>query len=483
MNYLTGIASGPVFEFPYSGSQLQATPYYNNDIDAILASITPGISNPVIYQPPTFTLNCVPQISPTIGNNAIVYQVPEDVPIETVLQQFGIDVKTLQSSNSLNNYYRSVSQPMDVTIQSSPHRRRRRLICQEVSDSEDDNIHRRLSHHHNRPRHHSGPSHSQQAPPAIHNLLGKVWDKVKTSSERLPPSSSAPNLNWQSGQNRPPSPPRRPPSPPHSSSVNNVWQAMRNSPSPVPQMERNAVSNAWNRAANSNDANSNRLASMFNRMRQPTGGIVHSPPPMQNREAVHDFLALRNLPPGINQPQQNREAVNDFYALRNLPPGINQPPPPSNREATNNFLAARHIPFGINQPQQNREAVNDFYALRNLPPGINQPPANREAVNNFIASRNLPPSFNQSNPAVGNVWSRADYAAHNLPQSPPMMPPMNNAWNRMSSRAPFQQQSTFPFPPHGVPSRPPGNVPAPTSISNLLSQAHRQNFPYSGSAY
>ncbi|CAF4461572.1 unnamed protein product, partial [Adineta steineri] len=130
----------------------------------------------------------------------------------------------------------------------------------------------------------------------------------------------------------------------------NIWNDQLSIPGILDQSQaqHNAVANVWNRAENASAQNSNNLANMFGRMRQPSGGIVHRPPPMQNREAVHDFLALRNLPPPPSYPQ-NREAVHDFYALRNLPPGINQPP-------------------------QNREAVHDFYALRNLPYGINQPP-------------------------------------------------------------------------------------------------------------
>jgi hypothetical protein len=143
-------------------------------------------------------------------------------------------------------------------------------------------------------------------------------------------------------------------------------------------------------------------------MRQPAGGIIHQPP----------------LP-------QNREALNNFYAARNLPPGINQPPPPP--------------------PPQNREALNNFYAARNIPPGINQP-----------------------NPAISNVWNRA-YPA-------PPSSPTNYAWNRMPQGAPIPPNSSFPYPPYGVPSRAPSNVPAPASFGALLAQAHRQQSAYAGAA-
>ncbi|CAF1318050.1 unnamed protein product [Adineta ricciae] len=486
MNYLTGFTSSPVYEFPYLGTQVPTNTY--NDIDAILASVTSGANNVVPYQHPAFTLQCVPQTYPTIGSNATVYHVSDDIPIEAILKQFGIDVGTLQSSNSLNNYYRSTSQPIDLTVNSSPYRRRRRLVCQEISDSEDDSFRKRPPQP--RTRHLSGPNHPQQPSPAIHDVLGRVWDKVRAGSEHLPTSMSAPNLNWQSQQNRPPSPLPPPPPPPPASGINNVWQAMRNAPSPTPDMNRNAITNVWNRASNAADQNASRTWNAFNKMRQPTGGIVHSPPPMANRAAVHDFLAMRNLPPGINQPSppppppppQNREALNNFLAARHIPYGVNEPP--RTREAVNDFLAARSVPSAYGQPQPswgpppNREAMNNFLAARNVPLGINQPPPppplhNQEAIGNFFAARHVPPLSNPPNPAVVNAWNRADYAAHRSP-------PINNAWNQMSQGAPFHSQPSYPHPPFSSAIPPPQYVPAPSSFGALLSQAHRQHLPYAG---
>ncbi len=255
-----------------------------------------------------------------------------------------------------------------------------------------------------------------------------MWNKAERASEHLPPSSSAPNLNWQPMRNTPP--PSPPPPPPSNVGVNNAWQAMRNAPPPMSPDHRNAVNNVWNRADYATQQKANRLSNVFNRMRQPTGGIIHQTPPPQNREALNNFYAARNLPPGINQPPppQNREALNNFYAARNLPPGINQPPPP-----------------------QNREALNNFYAARNIPPGINQP-----------------------NPAISNGWNRAY-------QAPPSSP-TNYTWNRMQQAAHIPPNSSFPYPPYGVPSRAPSNVPAPASFGALLAQAHRQRSAYAGAA-
>ncbi|CAF1000501.1 unnamed protein product [Adineta ricciae] len=479
MNYPTGFTSSPVYEFPYLGPQVPTTTY--NDIDAILASVTSGANNVVPYQQPACTLQCVPQINPTIGSNATVYHVSDDIPIEAILKQFGINVGALQQSNTLNNYYRSTAQPVDLTVHSSPYRHRRRLVCQEISDTEDDSFRRRLSR--SRTRHLSGPNDLQLPSPAMHDVLGRVWDKVRAGSEHLPTSMSAPNLNWQAQQNRPPSP-LPPPPPPPASGINNVWQAMRNAPSPTPDMNQNAIKNVWNRASNAAEQNASRTWNVFNKMRQPTGGIVHSPPPMANREAVHDFLAMRNLPPGINQPlppPQNREALNNFLAARHIPYGVNEPP--RTREAVNDFLAARSVPSAYGQPPpswgppSNREAINNFLAARNVPFGINQPQSpplhNQEAIGNFFAARNFPPLANPSNPAVANVWNRVDYAAHHPS-------PINNAWNRMSHGAPFQSQSSYPHPPFSSAIPPPRYVPAPSSFGALLSQAHRQHLPYAG---
>ncbi len=40
MDYLTGIASSPIYEFPYSGYQAPSISFPNDDINAILAVCT-----------------------------------------------------------------------------------------------------------------------------------------------------------------------------------------------------------------------------------------------------------------------------------------------------------------------------------------------------------------------------------------------------------------------------------------------------------
>jgi len=365
------------------------------------------------------------------------------------------------------------SQPTEIFFSSPSSPRPRRIVCREVSDYEDDGYLRRPS---NRHQSSSWSDQPRQSPPALHNILSRVWQKAEQQSKDLPSSFSAPDINsqWQAMRNRTPPPPR--------SSANNVWQAMRNASAP---------------------------------MQQPTGNIIQPPPPpLQNREAVQDFNAVRNLPYGINAGSPNREAVQDFNAVRNLPYGINAGSP--NREAVQDFFAARNLPYGVNAGSPNREAVQDFFAARNLPYGVNPitpnqeavqdfnairnlpyginaaPPSSNAAINNFLAARNVPFGINQPNPAVANVWNRADYAAQHAPpminipwnQGPPSSPPplMNNMWNRMQQGPPSSFNSPYPSSPMGMPQGGPSNFSAPTSFASLLSQAHRQQLPYAGVA-
>ena len=305
-----------------------------------------------------------------------------------------------------------------------PSNHRRRLICREVSDSEDDDYHRRSSRRHHQNQSSSWHNQSQQSPPAIHSLLGKVWDRARRASERLPQSSSAPNLSsqWQSVRNRPRTPPPN-------INVNNNWQAMRNVPPPMLQDHQNAVSKVWHRADYGSEQNANHPSYNFNTMQQPTGGFIQPPPP-RNQEAVQDFFAVRNLPSGINRPNP---------AIQNV---------------------------------WNRAD----YAAQHAPPPYS--PMNQEAVHNFVAVRNFPPLSNPPNPAMQNVWNRADYAVHQAP--PPQ--PENPMWNRMQQSRPSPGYPPFPFSPTGAPIPRPNNVPAPSSFASVLSQAHRQHVPYSGAA-
>lgn len=424
----------------------------------------------------------------------------EDMPIDMILEKLGVNSSTLHASHGINNYCRSKSfivqmgrfltiplsflaatfQPIELLLPSYHPPRRRRLVCREVSDSDDESYLRRPSDHHR--RHSSGPWHNepQNTPLSLHNVLSRVWDKAERGSRNMPSSQSAPNINsqWQAMRNSSPSPPNP--------GMNNMWQAMRNAPSPTPQNNQNAVNRVWQRADYASGLQSNPSSNLFNPM----------PPPFQNREAVQNFNAIRNLPYGVNTgpsptPFQNREAVQNFNAMRNLPYGVNpglSPPPFQNREAIQNFNAVRNLPFGINTPPPPNPAINNFYAARNVPGGINQP-----------------------NPAVANVWNRAGYAAQ---QGPPMInvppnqwrpsspsPPMDNMWNRMMqgpSGSPYPSSPALPMdnmwnrmvqgasaPPYGPspmgsPLRAPMNGPAPMSFASLLSQAHQRGLPYSG---
>ncbi|CAF3582700.1 unnamed protein product, partial [Rotaria sordida] len=283
MDYLTAMECSPVYEFPYCGYQTCAMPVCTNDINTLLSNITPSIGDLCCYQSPTVALNCVPQIDSSICNtNTLAYQVPENMPIENILQQFGVNANTLQRfgvnantlqrsgvnmnilqpCGSLNSCCRNVCGPMEVSIFSPLRRRRRRLVCHEVSDSEDDTYHRRPP----RPRRYSydpdsGPDHRRQPPADVHNLVRDVWDRARTASENLPRSSSdsnlarqweamrrsAPppssNLNmdniWRAMQSTPPTPP-----PPSNANMNNIWRAMQSAP-PTPPPSNANLNNIW----------------------------------------------------------------------------------------------------------------------------------------------------------------------------------------------------------------------------------------------
>jgi hypothetical protein len=197
--------------------------------------------------------------------------------------------------------------------------RPRRLICREVSDAEDDEYHRRSLQRRQQNDSNSWQNRSQQSPAAVHSLLGKVWEKAKTSPGRLPSSSSAPNLNsqWDSIRNRSPFP-SRPPSPP-GMSVNNTWQAMRNAP---------------------------------------------QPPSRPNQEAVHNFIAARNLPPVNNQANQ---------ALRNVwnragNAGNQSSPPPYGNSAWNQMPPppTRYPPLPFSPNSAPRQPLNYYPAPRSF---------------------------------------------------------------------------------------------------------------------
>ena len=202
-------------------------------------------------------------------------------------------------------------------------------MCHEVSDADETDRQRQsLRRPENAPSD-SWSDRSHQSPNTLHEILKKVWTKTTAGSGNLEVSSSAPNLNA-------------------------TWQSM-------PQPSQAVVSHVWQQADDASKQRSNRMASIFNRMRQPTGNIIQPPSP--------------------------------------------PPPPPMN----------------------------------------------------------FPSGFDPRNSAVANAWNNSANASR--PRSPPPM--INDPRNRMPQSAPMR-----------LPVPRPNRVPAPSSFSALLAEAHRRRMPY-----
>ncbi|CAF3438955.1 unnamed protein product [Rotaria socialis] len=439
MDYLRSMASSPVYEFPYTGNQLQSVPLFNNDISALLSNITPTLGNQSTFQPGSITLNCVPQINATVvDRNPVVYEVPENVPMETILNHFGVDVYSLKRTDSISNYYRCQSNPMEITI-TSPSCRRRRLVCREVTDSEDDNYDRRpLPHPRNYPK--LDLNRPKEPPVALHDLLSNVWSKAKRGSESLPRSASDPNISqqWEAMKNS-----SLPPSNPN---LNNVWQAMRNSP-PPPLPNNPSLNNAWQTMRN-------------------------SPPPPNNPSLNNAWQAMRNSPPPSSNPNIN----NAWQAMRNATPPMTQ----QERNAVNNVWQSANF----ESTQKSNRLANIFRKMQVTPGTVIQP------------SPWIPPN----NPAIRNVWNQANLASASMPNNPwnpmpsqrpispppppppfyPSQPAANLAWNRMLQGANSSPSSPLPYPSMGALQHSPNRAPAPSSFASVLSQAQRQHSPYVG---
>ncbi|CAF1042192.1 unnamed protein product [Rotaria sp. Silwood1] len=432
----------PVYEFPYCGYQPCSIQLCNDDINTLLSNINPPIDAQCCYQSPTITLNCVPQINSNACNrDTLVYQAPDTMPIETILQEFGVNVNTVQPCSSLNTCYRKdVCEPMEVTILSPLRRRRRRLICHEVSDSEDDQYYRR------RPRYRrhsydpdSRPDRSGKSPTAAHDALSNVWERARTASEHLPRSSTDSNIarQWEAMR-------RSTPPPQSNVDMNRVWQSMQRTPPPDP-----TISRAWEamqpmqRTPPANPATLHAWEAMRNAPPPPNPATLHaweamqkaSPPP--NPAAMNAWQAMVRA-----SPPPNPAAANAWQAMLRASP----PTSPTGQTAVYNAWQNANL---ASQQQANRPP-QVFNVMQQTPGNVIQPP------------------LSQPNPAVLNAWSRANLA------SPPTA---NNPWNRMPTYP-------SPYPPGGLPPRMPGPVraPAPASFASLLSQAQRQHLPYVGAA-
>ncbi|CAF2579534.1 unnamed protein product [Rotaria sp. Silwood2] len=495
MDYLTAMECNPVYEFPYSGYQPCSTPLFNDNINTLLSSINPPIGDQCCYQPPTITLNCVPQINSNVCNReTLVYQAPENMPIETILQELGVNVNTIQRTGSLDNCYRNVCDPMEVTILSPSRRRRRRLVCHEVSDSEDDHYYRRRPPRHRSYDPDSLPDRPDKSPTAIHDVLSNVWNKARTVPERLPRSSSDPNIarQWEAMRNYTP-----PPS--SNANMNKVWQSMRSTPPPPPPSSNANMDRIWRAMQNTPPPSSN---ANMNKVWQS----MRNAPPSPNPATMNAWQAMRNAP-----PSPNPATMNAWQAMRNAPPSPNpatmnawqamrNAPPSPNPATMNAWEAMRNAP-----PSPNPATMNAWQAMRNAPSSPN--PA---AMNAWEAMRNAsPPMSPYGQTAVTNAWQNANNAsqqqansiarAFNLMQQSPgnvIQPPprpnpaVQNAWSRASLASPSMANNPwnrmptpgFPYPSGGLPpgTPNPSRAPAPRSFAALLSQAQRQHLPYAG---
>ncbi|CAF3858216.1 unnamed protein product, partial [Rotaria magnacalcarata] len=420
MDYLTSMASSPVYEFPYTGNQLHSTPLFNNDISALLSNITPTLGNQSIFQPGSITLNCVPQINASIvDRNPVVYEVPENVPMETILNHFGVDVHSLKRTDSISNYYRCQSDPTEITIisPSCRRRRRRRLVCREVTDSEDDNSDRRpLPHPRDYPK--LDLNRPKEPPVALHNLLSNVWDKAKRGSEYLPRSASESNISqqWEAMKNSS--------LPPSNSNLNNIWQAMRNSPPPPSNPN---INNAWQ-------------------------AMRSSSPPPNNPNINNTWAAMRGATPPMTQQEQN--AVNNVWKRANF-------------EST----------------QKSNGLSNIFRKMQVTPGTVIQPspwmPPNNPAIGNVRNQANLGSASMLNNPS-NPMPSQRPISPPPPSSLYPSQPAANLAWNRMLQGANSSPSSPLPYPSMGALQHSPNRVPAPSSFASVLSQAHRQHSPYVG---
>ena len=123
-------------------------------------------------------------------------------------------------------------------------------MCHEVSDADETDRQRQPLRRPENTPYDSWSNRPQQSPNNLHEILKKIWSKTTSGSGNLEVSSSAPNLNA-------------------------TWQS-------TPQASQAAVSNVWRQADSASKQKSNRMGSIFNRMRQPTGSVIQPPPPMNS---------------------------------------------------------------------------------------------------------------------------------------------------------------------------------------------------------
>ncbi|UJR21025.1 hypothetical protein I4U23_024125 [Adineta vaga] len=429
--------ASPVFEFPYSGYKSSAIPFLNYNPSGLTPYNVSSLDSLFHDRSSTFTVPDSRQLFQDLGNNTVVYKIPDHMSLDTLLRQLGVDVDHLKRASSYNGYYSNASLPFERRSSSFPRGRRRRLECREVSDSEDDDPSRDSSPHHRRHRHrHSSNSEYNQSPTRVHNLLNNAWTKAAGVPRNLPQQTSGSNINLQG-------------------------QGMQSGLSSISPEHRDAVSNVWTQATNASTSKPNFLSSFFKKMKPGnTNTDTQSQGPQQNNSAAQNYASANNFFGGGNQP--NNAAANVFNAA--------QQGAPSNQNLAWNRMS------GASPPQQT-----------SYPPG----PQMNSMWNQMSGARPAPPQQTSypPGPQMNSMWSQMSGARPPPPQQPmyPPGPPMNSMWNQMSGASP-QQPSYPPGPPMNSmwnqmsgaspqqPSYPPG--PPMNSMWNQMSGASPQQPSY-----
>ncbi|CAM4872899.1 unnamed protein product [Rotaria socialis] len=428
MDYLTERQErGQIYEFPYSGHTTHSTPFLSYNTNGIPSNNYSPLDNFLHHPQPNFNTSITSQMPSMLGSNTLVFQVPDYVPLDTILKQLGVDIHSMHRSPSGYNYHNNPSSSLELSLppRASRHRslicrefsdsesdnrqgylsdnqrrmsgRRRRLICREISDSESDNDQGRSSYR-RRGRHGSNSAwnRKKQRPPGIHNLLGNVWKQARNPTKNGPQSNSNSTLNpqWRD-MVKPATPPQQP------TGANNAWQAMLNNATP-PQQQPTGVNNVWQ--AMQNNATPPQ--------QQPTGAnnawqtmLNNAAPPQQPTGVNNVWQAMQN-PSAPISPQQGNPGVNNVWNKTKTAPDENT-----------GFLARfRRKPSTTSTVFQ--------------PPPFQQ---NQAAMNNFPAADNLQAGANQRNPALANMQSNVNNFQQQGPPLTSIPPPtMNPAWNMMS---------------------------------------------------
>ncbi|CAF0841192.1 unnamed protein product [Adineta ricciae] len=432
-----------VFEFPYSGYPTSEIPFLTYNPTGLTPYRASSLENSIGDQSSVYHIPDSRQIFQNLSNDVIVYKIPDNMSLKTLLRQLGVNVDSLQQASPSGDHFISTSLPTTYIPASFPRGRRRRLICREVSDSEDDSSSDSLSRH-NRHRSQSSRNKFDQSPARVHNLLNNAWTTAVDATRSSPQQQNAPSP-------------------------------------PPPQDQRNAVANVWNQAATATKNKPNFLSSFFNKLK--SGNTNTSlPPQQQGNAALQNFAAATNLSGGGNQP--NSPVANVFNAAQrgSPPPAPYGAPPPQSSVGSvwNHMIAGPRPPppQSYYPPQPSVGSVwNQMSAGPRPPPQQTYYPPQSSVGsmwNQMTAGPRPPPpqSYYPPQPSVGSAWNQMSAGPRPPPQQSyyPPQAPMGSMWNQMSAAA-------APSPPYGA--SPPsgtqqGNPSASTNILSTLFSRPRQ---------